>query len=426
MKNYILLFLFAHFLTTDAEPALNIAVQAHDYEKTHILLALMGKENDENRSISSLIKKAIEFKEQCAVSIISIDKPFNKQEVMQYQQQGIHYIIFINLNDRHSIQWHLCATDTGMVKKGQKIIKKNNGVRGIAYALADSMYEFLTNEPAFFSTKIAYARKIPVKNGTHYTHLYIADYDGSNAQPLVETATVNFAPRWNKDSERPLLFYSENTNTNTRMVAIDMHKKKIMASNFEGLNMLPAFCSDGSSVIYCATRGSGNCQLYHWANKSLKKITHNQGNNFSPVFGPGSLIFFSSDFETERPQIYSLNLMTNALERLTTDGYCVSPSYCAQKDLLAYSKMVQGVMQLFTYDRATKEHTQLTFDKAQKADCMWSACGNFLLCSVEDKSNRIAYFNVATQKYHFLTPEKDNCLYPALSGIYSSYPMILS
>ena len=80
--------------------------------------------------------------------------------------------------------------------------------------------------------------------------------------------------------------------------------------------MLPAFSPDGKAVIYCATRGSGSCQLYHWSNKILKKLTHNEGNNFSPIFADdGKTIYFSSDFETGKPQIYSYD-MQNA--QLTT------------------------------------------------------------------------------------------------------------
>ena len=98
----------------------------------------------------------------------------------------------------------------------------------------------------------------------HYTHIYIADYDGSNEECIVQTPTINVSPRWNNDGKRPLLFYSENTNSNMRMMAVDLHKKRVVASNFDGLNMLPAFAPDGKSVIYCATRGDANCHLYHW------------------------------------------------------------------------------------------------------------------------------------------------------------------
>src|SRR5262249_46194209 len=151
-----------------------------------------------------------------------------------------------------------------------------SSLRGWAYAAADSIYESLTGESGFFSTKLAYVKEIPLKKGVCCKHIYVADYDGSNEQPIVQTPTVNVAPRWNNDLKRPLLFYSENTNANMRMMVIDMHKKRIIASNFDGLNMLPTFSPDGMTVIYCATRGSGSCQLYQWSHKVLKKLTENE------------------------------------------------------------------------------------------------------------------------------------------------------
>jgi TolB protein len=310
--------------------------------------------------------------------------------------------------------------------KDKKVAMRGNIQRGWAYAVADSIYETLTNEPGFFQTKIAYAKEVPLKNGSHYKYIYIADYDGSHEELIVKTPTVNVSPRWNNDQNRPLLFYSENTNSNMRMMAADMHKKRIVASNFDGLNMLPAFSPDGTSVVFCATRGSKHCQLYHWSNKQLKTLTHNTGNNFAPVFSAdGKTIYFSSDFEAGQPQIYSYALDTQQLTRITRDGYCVSPTYNAHRNQLAYAKMVHGVMQLWVYDFKKNIHMQLTYDKAQKEECTWSACGTYLLCPVEDsKSTRIALYNTITEEYRYLTSEKENCSYPAWSTIYNEYPVI--
>ena len=82
-------------------------------------------------------------------------------------------------------------------------------------------------------------------------------------------------------------------------------------------------------------------------------------------------------------------------------------------------------MQLFSYDCATKEHTQLTIDAVQKEECNWSPCGTYLLCSVDDGNvTRIALFNTITNEYRYITSAKDNCQYPSWSGIYNEYPVI--
>ena len=398
---------------------------AQKTQQTKILLAFIAHENKNLEEIGIAVKNALEFTNQITTTIAFFPKLISKQEALQQKTNGFNYIVFI-ADNKDNFEWHLFEIDNGSMKKGKKITKKCTVLRSCAYALADSLYEAFTNEPGFFSTKIAYTKQIPLSKGKHYTHLFIADYDGSNEQCIIGTPTINVSPRWNKDINRPLLFYSENTNTNMRLVAVDMHKKRTIASNFDGLNMLPAFSPDGKSVVYCATRGSGNCQLYYWSNKVLKKITQNEGNNFFPIFsGDGTIIYFSSDFESKYPQIYAYNLQTHTLEKITHDGYCVSPSFCAQSNKLAYTKSVQGIMQVFCYDIASGKHSQLTFDKAQKEDCSWSLCDNFLLCSVADfKSSRIALFNTITQEYRYLTDAKDHCSSPTWSGIYAEYPIV--
>ncbi len=407
--------------------SINLSVgNAAQTQKVAIACAMVGTDTHESRQMSELLKKALEFTQQCSVQVFFIPELLSKQEALSYKAKQFNYLLFIDCADSHHIAWHLFDIEGGTMQKSKRVAKRGPVLRGWAYAVADSIYETMMNEPGFFSTKIAYTKRVPLKKGTHHDHIYIADYDGSNQECIINTPTVNVAPRWNKDVGRPLLFYSENTTVNMRMMVTDMHKKKIVACNYDGLTMLPAFSDDGKAVMYCATRGSGSCQLYYWCNKSLKKITNNEGNNFSPSFGPqGKIIYFSSDFETGKPQIYALNLETQVIERITQDGYCICPHYCPAKKQLAYVKAVQGVMQLFSYDVATREHQQLTHDTAQKEECMWSACGNFILCAKsQGNSSSIVLFDTRSQEYRYLTGKNDFCAYPAWSGIYNEYPII--
>ncbi|GMU19430.1 MAG: hypothetical protein AMXMBFR12_06220 [Candidatus Babeliales bacterium] len=397
---------------------------AQYHKKSQLVLMMIGKETAELQQIAQLIKKALEFKGQCEVTMQSSSSFIKRKEAGAYKQKGYDYIIFLEShpNDYH---WHLFDTEQQETIQSKKVAKRLV-LRATAYALADSLQETLTGEPSFFSTKIAYTQEKPLKNGKHYSYIYMADYDVSNPELLVEFPTISVSPRWNNDPNRPLLFYSENTNANVRMMAIGMDKKRIMASNFEGINMQPTFGPGGSSVVYCATRGSGNCQLYHWSNKQLSKLTNNPGNNFAPCYSAdGKTIYFSSDFETGQPQIYAYSMEDKQLTRLTKDGYCVSPSCCVQRNQLAYARMVNGVMQLFAYDFTKKVHMQLTFDAAQKEECSWSPCGTFLMCPVDNgKTNRIALFNTITQEYTYVTDAKYCCASPTWSGVYNEFPIV--
>lgn len=420
----ILYFCLCMHLLSHAQEISFSVNNAQHHKKSQLLILMIGKESNESNHIAHLLKKALEFKGQCQVELQNIPSFIKKKEAIAYKQKGYDYLIFIE-SHHNDLHWHLFDTTQEETVKSKKLAKRSL-LRATAYALADSLQETLTGEPSFFSTKIAYTQEKPLKNGKHYSYIYMTDYDGSNPELLVDFPTINVSPRWNNDPNRPLLFYSENTNANVRMMAIGMDKKRIMASNFEGINMQPTFGPGGSSVVYCATRGSGNCQLYHWANKKLSKLTNNTGNNFAPCYSAdGKTIYFSSDFETGQPQIYAYSMENKELTRLTKDGYCVSPSYCAVRNQLAYAKMVNGIMQLFVYDLNKKTHTQITFDKAQKEECSWSLCGTFLICPVENgNTSRIALFNTITQEYTYLTDAKYCCAAPTWSGVYNEFPIL--
>lgn len=309
---------------------------------------------------------------------------------------------------------------------GKNYKKQGRSPEQWAHHIADSVWPTLTGQPGPFSTKIAYCKEVKRQGKKVLKHIYIADYDGKNEKLLVSTATVSIAPRWNRDPNNPLLFYSEHTNDNVRLVVADMYGRRKIVSNFDGLNMLPAFSPDGKKVVFCASRGDGNCQLYYYKKGVFKKLTNNTGNNIAPTFSEdGKTLFFCSDFETRGPQIYRYVFNTEKMNRITHGGYCVSPSYCQQNNKLAYAKMIRGTMQVFLYDLTTKKHRQITRDAGNKEECSWSPCGNYLLFAVEtSKESRLALLNLTSHHRRFITAGGSVCCYPAWSCPYKRFPCI--
>ncbi len=286
-----------------------------------------------------------------------------------------------------------------------------------------------------FSTKIAFAQTTKGPKNKSIKHIYVADYDGSHKELLIDTPTINVAPRWNADQNNPLLFYSEYTNTNVRLMVSDIQKRRKPVTNADGVTMLPAFTKNGKKVVYCSSRGDGNCQLYFYKKGKLRRVAFKDkktgkslldGNNISPtISADGKTIYFCSDFQTGRPQIYAYHIRNRKLERLTTGGYCASPNYSEKRNAIAYAKIVSGTMQLFIYDLAHKTHTQITHDSGNKEECSWSPCGNYLVFSVENRDkSRIAMHNLLTKKRSYLTAQSSYCCYPAWSSYYAEFPAV--
>jgi tol-pal system beta propeller repeat protein TolB len=411
--------------SSDQESAVQLDVHARAHAKSVILLAPTEPISRDMQTVISVLEKDLSFTDQFDVRVQPVKALQQMSDVQALGSHGYSLVFFFSQPAPDTFEWRLYDVTLALMVQGKKYVKRGNYSAGWAHNLSDMMWPALTGQDGFFSSKIAYCKEVKVPRKKKVSHIYIADYDGSNEQLLVNTPTVTIAPRWNNDLQKPLLFYSEYTNANVRLMIADMHKTKKIASNFDGINMVPSFSKDGKQVVYCASRGDGCCHIYHLANGVCKRITRNKGNNVSPTFADDNkTIYFSSDFQTGLPQIFSYNLQTQELERITHDGYCACPTYNAKRGL-AYTKRAGGVMQLFLYDPKTKQHRQLTFDGGDKDEPSWSPCGNNVLFSCErNGSSRIALLNLLTNQRRYLTPEKQKCMYPSFSPVYDQVPVI--
>ncbi len=428
LKKIICLFLL--LVGMQAHAAVQLNVRASGTKKIPLLVAIEASQGNQQElsEIAEVIKKDFEFRSQFDVAVGEITSPFlTKSSIAELHRKGYPLVLFLNNENADAISWRLYDTKTVAMIKGKKYHKQGALMRGWAHGIADMVWPTLTGSQGFFSTKIAYCKEQRRAGLRPIKHIYIADYDGSNAQPMVANASMNVAPRWNRDKSNPLLFYSECTPSNVRLMATDMKKRKKVVSNFDGLNMLPTFSQDGKKAVYCASRGDGNCQLYYYDKDSFKKLTHNDGNNISPTLSDeGDKIFFCSDFKTGKPQLYCYDVASAAMEELTDSGYCTSPAYSSARNLLAYTKIIEGQNQIFIYDLKRKMHTQVTFDDSNKEECCWSPCGTMLLFGMREKGkNRLVILDTVTRQQHAITAAQDACSYPAWSMMYQEFPAIV-
>ncbi len=346
------------------------------------------------------------------------------QEHHAHWRKGYPIIVALEQVEDNAFSWSLFdSSRNSCASQGTILHKRCN--RAQAHAIADEVWLALTGTSGFFSTRIAYCREVsghkrPLK------HIYIADYDGSHEQVLVDTSTVNIGPRWNRDPHRPLVFYSEFTDANVRMMYSDMKKRRHVASDFDGINMLPAFSDDGKKAVFCASQGTGNAQLYYVQQGQLKQLTNNASNNFCPALSAdGNQIYFCSDYGLRQPSIFCFDIDSKKLKRIPNTASSESPSYCSANLQLAYCKATEGIMQLYTYDTVKKSHNQLTFDRTSKHGVTWSPCGNYLLYA-QDYANKslLRMMHVPTKKVFMVAQSAHKISFPAWSPQYSSYPEV--
>jgi tol-pal system beta propeller repeat protein TolB len=366
----------------------------------------------------------------CTMSLCDAP-PATRAEITALVAQGIHLYIIVNQAQQSaSIEYRIYDSTTGhLIPHGSGCYKRQGLlVREWAHHLAQKIWSIITGQEGIFTSRIAYAKEIPYKKGICTKKICVADHNGAAERIITSANTVAVAPRWAMDRNKPLLFYSEYTNTNVRLMVIDGAGKKRVVSRYDGINMQPAFSPDGTFFAYSASRGGGACQIYLFYEGALSNITANDGNNICPIFNhDGTLIYYCTDAYTGNPQIMAYCIASKKHRPITTDGYCACPAYNPQKQLLAYGKMIDGVMQIYVYDIGKNTHKRLINqpDRASREECAWSPCGNYLAYVYQEgRESRIALYNCITGSERFITPAGVRCSYPAWSAPIEDYSTI--
>jgi TolB protein len=422
-----LLFLIFTTLFTQAND-IALTVSGAQQTRMPIAIIILDAHNKELNEIAAVIKKDLQFTDQFKVNIKKQDAHTSnktlKKNIQKLCNQGTPLALCISSESENSIAWRLYDTMQCTMMCGKKYSKKSALAREWAHAIADETLQMLTGNEGFFSSRIAFCKDSKNSKGSTIRHIYVADFDGSNEELLVDLPTIAIAPRWH--STEPRILYSEYANTNVELMSVSMNKKRKPVANFDGINMLASYSPDGKSFSYCSSRGSGSCQIYLVDNGNLKRCTHNTGNNTSPIFIDEHHLCFCSDFQKGNPQIYIGNLQTGHIQRITHGGYCTEPSYCSKTHKIAYHKMINGVMQIMVYDCATKTHKQLTTSQGSKHEASWSPCGTQLLFAheVPSKKSQLCILNTLTHTTKQISNSQDICSYPHWGPSYQTFPVV--
>jgi TolB protein len=407
---------------------IELTVSGAQQTQMPIAIIVLDESNTTLNQVAEFIKKDLQFTDQFQPCIkkynAQLPKKTLRRNIKKLSAAGIPLALCLNSTSPENIQWRLYDTIQCTMIQAKNLTQKSSITRAWAHSIADEVWKTLTGNNGFFSSRLAYCKDSKNHKGHTIRKVYLADFDGTHEELLVDVPTICVAPRWHPT--KPQISYSEYADTNVRLMSVEMNKKRKPLSDFDGINMLASFSDDGATMTYCSSRGSGSCQIYLIKNNSLKRCTNNTGNNTSPIFINEDQLCFCSDFQTGSPQIYIANIHTGHLQRITPGGYCTSPSYCQKTNKIAYHKMIHGIMQVMMYDCATKTHTQTTKTKGSKHEVSWSPCGTQLLFvhEIPGKNSRLSSLNLLTNKTRYLTSAYEQCSYPHWSPCYQTFPVV--
>jgi TolB protein len=200
-----------------------------------------------------------------------------------------------------------------------------NQMRALAHFVSDKVYQVITGDPGYFSTRFAYVAVTGEESADDDSPVYrlvICDADGFNPRVLLKQEDNPLAsPIWSPDGKSLAYVSYVNNRMAVYTITLATGERHIIA-NFNGINSAPAFSPDGKTLAMALSLGessSTNIYLYDLASHHLKKLTHN-GTNTSPSFSPdGKTLVFNSD-RSGTPELYLLHLNDLSVQLISHEG----------------------------------------------------------------------------------------------------------
>jgi len=258
----------------------------------------------------------------------------------------------------------------------------DEGARLIAHKFADEIIFRLGGG----IQGIAESKIFFVSDRSGRKEIWMMDYDGSNQHQLTHQNTISLSPRVSPDGSRVAFSSLTKSGWDILMYSMDLNRL-VSFPHFGGTNLSPAWSPDGSRLAFSSSRG-GHSEIYlcDSAGGGLHAMTTGRGPDVSPVWNrkTGSQIAFVSG-STGLPQVYTMEADGTNQQRMTDQGYAVSPNWSPNGQFLTlawtrkYGPGEPGSSDIYLMDIASKQWVQLTHDGGRNDFPSWSPDGRHVV-----------------------------------------------
>jgi TolB protein len=224
-------------------------------------------------------------------------------------------------------------------------------LRTLAHHISDLIYEQITGIRGVFSTKLAYVVVQRRDEDDARYILEVADQDGYNPRPLLNSPEPIMSPAWSPDGRQIAYVSFENRRAKIYLQNVSTGNRSLL-SNFPGINGAPAWSPDGRKLALVLSKtGAPNIYIMDLATKQLQQLTNDFYINTEPAWSPNSKFLLFTSTRSGGPQIYQINLANRTSSRITFDGdYNARGSYSRDGKSISMIHRVSGIFNIALLD----------------------------------------------------------------------------
>lgn len=218
-----------------------------------------------------------------------------------------------------------------------------------------------------------------VSDRSGHKELWAMDYDGSNQHQLTHMGSIALSPRISPDGSRIAFSGLTKTGWEIMMYSLDLNRT-LSFPHMGGTNLSPAWAGDGAKLAFSSSRsGAPEIFVSDAAGGALHRLTTDNGPDVSPAWNrkTNAQIAFVSG-RTGLPQIYTMESDGTNQQRMTDQGYAVSPNWAPNGQFLTFAWVRKygpgepGASDVYLMDIASKQWVQLTHDGGRNDFPSWS------------------------------------------------------
>jgi TolB protein len=249
------------------------------------------------------------------------------------------------------------------VSKGDKAsltksYSRKDNPRLITHKFCNEVVKYLTGEPGFFGSKIAFTAK-----GKGTSKIFAMDFDGANTFGISNNSSTNILPAWSPSGA--IAYTSFMRNNPDLYVTGGAGGRPRKLSGQRGMNTGASWSPDGSKIALTLSK-DGNPEIYVISASDgsiVKRITTDKAIDTSPAWSPdGSKLAFVSD-RNGGPQIFVVSSGGGGATQVSFNGsYNTTPTWSPRKgkEIIAYTTRDGGAYDIVTLDLQTKQMTRIT------------------------------------------------------------------